>query len=119
MLNNGFEFWFTKEEIQTLNKINEIYRQIPPEEEWLMKLYEPCEPTHPDAKFLMPSEMLTQLNAWSGMRLSIKKLSQAMDKLGYGRPISKRIKNGSPRKVYPVIQRSELDEDLLQDEMRG
>ena len=119
LLNNGFEFWFTKEEIQTLNKINEIYRQIPPEEEWLMKLYEPCEPTHPDAKFLMPSEMLTQLNAWSGMRLSIKKLSQAMDKLGYGRPISKRIKNGSPRKVYPVIQRSELDEDLLQDEMRG
>jgi len=38
------------------------------------------------------------------MRLSIKKLSIAMDKLKYGQPISKRIDGRSPRKVFAVIE---------------
>lgn len=82
-------------------------------EEWLKKLYDSCPPTDSRTNFLMPSEMLTKINAWSGMRLSIKKLSTAMRKLGYGKTISKRH-NGNPRKVYPVIERSEMDEDKWQ-----
>jgi predicted P-loop ATPase len=110
----NFPYWFSHEEMKDLNKINEIYRQLSPEEEWLMKLYEPCKPTHPKAKFLMPSEMLTQINGYSGMKLSIRKLSIAMDKLGYGNAISKRIKEVGSRKVYAVIERSDEDEQQLQ-----
>lgn len=117
LLDNGYHYWFTQEEMKQLNQINEIYRQIPPEEEWLMKMYEPCEPNNPQAKFLMPSEILTKLNAWSGMKLSIRKLSAGMENLKYGNPISKRI-NGNPRKVYPVIERSDIDEENYQNEIK-
>ncbi|MBL4753347.1 MAG: hypothetical protein JKY52_07115, partial [Flavobacteriales bacterium] len=83
LVKEEYPHWFSLEELKKLNKINEIYRQVPPEEEWLMKLYEPCEPTDPRAKFLMPSEMLSKIITWSGMKLSIRKLSTALDKLGF------------------------------------
>ena len=118
LLNEEYPFWFSAEEMKNLNKINEIYRQTPPEEEWLMKLYEPCSPDNPQARFLMPSEILSKINTWSGMRLSIKKLSIAMDRLNFGEPISKRINGNSPRKVYPVLERSDLEEENLQRELR-
>jgi predicted P-loop ATPase len=117
LLDNGYRYWFTQEDMKQLNQINEIYRQVPPEEEWLMKMYEPCDPNNAQAKFLMPSEILTKLNLWSGMKLSIRKLSAGMENLKYGNPISKRI-NGSPRKVYSVIERSDLDEENYQNEIK-
>lgn len=113
-----FTYWFSTEEMKKLNKINEIYRQVPPEEEWLMKLFEPCEPTHPQAKFLMPSEMLSKINVWSGMKLSSRRLSNAMDKLNFSKKVSKRI-NGQPRNVYPVLERSDSDEQNLQNELKN
>lgn len=117
LLDNGFTYWFTGEEIKKLNKINDVYRQVPAEEEWLMKLFDPCEPNDPKAKFLMPSEILAKLNQWSGLRLSIKRLSTAMEKCGYGKRISKRV-HGTPRKVYPVIERSDLDEMKWQNDCK-
>lgn len=117
LLNAGFSYWFSKEEIQQLNKVNELYRQVSVEEEWLMKLFEPCEATDPQAKFLMPSEILAKMNAWSGMKLSIRKLSQAMEKLGFGKKVSKRI-SGQPRNVYPVIERTDSDETQFQQNIR-
>lgn len=115
---NKFTYWFAKEEINELNKINDIYRQVSPEEEWLMKIFEPCESTNPDAKFLMPSEILAKLNFWSGMRLSPKRLSHAMESLEYGEPISKRIGGKSPRKVYAVLERDESDEQQYQQDYK-
>ena len=117
LLDGGYPYWFSKDEMQQLNKINDLYRQVAPEEEWLIKLYEPCMPTDPNAKFLMPSEILAKINNWSGMRLSIRKLSQAIEKLGFSKKVSKRI-NGQPRNVYPVIERTDSDETKFQEDIR-
>jgi len=117
LVKEEYPHWFSLEELKKLNKINEIYRQVPPEEEWLMKLYEPCEPTDPRAKFLMPSEMLSKIITWSGMKLSIRKLSSALDKLGFAEKMSKRI-NGQPRNVYPVVERGDYEEEEYQREIR-
>jgi len=115
LANENFPYWFSTEEIKKLNKINEVYRQYTPEEEWLMRLFAPCEPTNPKARFLMPSEMLTILNAHSGMKLSIRRLSRAMNQQKYGNPISKRFKDKGVRKVYAVIEFSEQDQSNLQN----
>ena len=117
LLENKHSYWFALEEMKQLNQINELYRQISAEEEWLMMLYKPCEPKHPQAKFAMPSQMLTKLNAFSGMKLSIRKLSSAMEKLGYGDPVSKRI-NGDSRKVYAVLEKGDLEEEKFQQEIK-
>lgn len=118
LVEENYPYWFSTEEMKDLNKINDIYRQVPPEEEWLMKLFEPCEPTDPHAKFLMPSEILTKINAWSGMKLSIRRLSAAMDKIGFGGTVSKRIDGLGSRKVYPVIERTDSDEQVLQNDIK-
>ncbi|GAA4106174.1 hypothetical protein GCM10022393_00470 [Aquimarina addita] len=52
---DNFQFWFSHKEMKQLNKVNDIYKQSTPEEEWLMKLYEPCEPSDPKAMFMMLS----------------------------------------------------------------
>ncbi len=118
LVKEKYQYWFAQEDMKKLNKVNEIYRHIPPEEEWLIKLYEPCQENHPKVSFVMPSEILARINAYSGLRLSIKKLARAMEKLGYGDPVSKRLNNRGPRKVYPVIKCSESDEDRVQAEMK-
>ena len=82
------------------NLLNDIYRQQTPEEEWLIRLFAPCEPSNPKAQFLMPSEILTRINAHSGMKLSIRRLTQAMTHLNFGDSISKRFKGRGCRKVY-------------------
>ena len=115
MAKNNYSYWFSIEELKALNKINEVYKQSTPEEEWLVRLFESCDPVDPKALFLMPSEILTKLNAYSGLRLSIKRLSQAMNKLGYGSPISKRLNGRSPRWVYPVLEFNEEQEHSLQN----
>jgi predicted P-loop ATPase len=117
LLNQKYPYWFNREEMDVLNKVNNLYRQTTPEEEWLVRLFEPCELTDQRANYMMPSEILTQLNAFSGMKLSIKKLAMAMERMGFGKKISKRI-NGQPRNVYPVIRRSDMDEQKLQNEIR-
>ncbi|WP_438712327.1 VapE domain-containing protein [Aquimarina muelleri] len=115
---NKYQYWFSHEEMKQLNRVNDIYKQSTPEEEWLLKLYEPCEPSNPKAIFLMPSEMLSQMNAHSGIRMSSKRLSQAMERLKYGQPISKRIKDKGSRKVYPIRLISDEMEKSLQKEFR-
>lgn len=114
---NDYPYWFSTEELKRLNKINEVYRQIPPEEEWLIRLFEPCEPNDTNAKFFMPSEILSKINAWSGLKLSIRKLSTAMDNRGFSKKIPKRV-NGQPRNVYPVIERTDMDESNYQSKLR-
>lgn len=114
----GYSYWFSSEEIITLNKVNEIYRQTSLEEEWLSKLFVPCEPNDPEASFMMASEILSKMNEHSGLRLSLRKLSQAMGKLGFGNPLSKRIKNTGPRKVFPVRFSSDEREKNLQSEFK-
>jgi len=112
-----FQYWFSHQEMKVLNKVNDIYKQNTLEEEWLIKIYQPCKPSNPLASFLMPSEILSNLNMHSGMRLSIKKLSQAMDRHKFGQPISKRFKIGS-RKVYPVIMITDEINKEIQKEFR-
>lgn len=118
LLQEQHPYWINSEEIKKLNKINEIYRQVPPEEEWLMKLFEPCEPTDPRAKFLMPSELLSKINAHSGLKMTSRRVAQAIDKLGFSKKICKRV-NGLPRNVYPVIERTDIDEQSYQNVMKG
>lgn len=117
LVNEKYPYWFGTEEMKQLNKVNEIYRQISPEEEWLMKLFEPCEANNKKAKFYMPSELLSKISYQSGIRMNSKRLAQAIEKLGFSAKVSKRV-NGQPRGVYPVIERTDYDEELFQKQMR-
>ena len=102
LLKNKHQYWFNAEEIKTLNRVNESYRQAIAEEEWLQKMFSPAEPVDPKAKPFMASEILTKLNEVSGLKLRMSKLSQALQHYGY-KQVSKRIQ-GQPRNVYMVLE---------------
>ncbi|MFY0628448.1 MAG: hypothetical protein JXR07_19280 [Reichenbachiella sp.] len=117
LLIQGFPFWFQQEEMRVLNSVNNLFRQNSPEEDWLIRLYEPCTADNPLATFLMPSEILTKLNAYSNMKLSIRKLNMAMEKLGFTHKVSKRI-HGQPRYVHPVIEHLNGNDSQYQHSLR-
>jgi len=118
LLDEGFTYWFQQEEMRVLNVVNNLFRQSSPEEDWLIRLYEPCTADNPQATFLMPSEILTKLNAYSNMKLSIRKLNMAMEKLGFTNKVSKRI-HGQPRYVHPVIEHLTGSDMQYQHDLRN
>ena len=100
---NKYPYWFTTQEMANLNKLNGSYMQTTEEEDWLFKLYRPADPNDPKAMFLMTSEILSQLNAHSGLKLNLRRLSRALERLDFGPMISKRFKDKGCRRVYSVI----------------
>ena len=72
---NGFQYWFSQEEMAELEQNNEEFRAVIPEEEQLMAFYEPCNDADPEAVFMKTTDILKNLLRLSGLRsLSEQKL---------------------------------------------
>ncbi len=107
----GERHWFNSEEIEIINRINDVFAMVSHEEEWLLKLYKsvPEDCALADVKFVMFSEITTNLQKASGMRIRHGHIQNAMKKLKWHEKISKRI-NGEPRYVYAVIENFKYDQ---------
>lgn len=76
---NGFQYWFSQEEMAELEQNNEEFRAVIPEEEQLMTFYEPCEETDPEGVFMKTTDILKNLLRLSGLRsLSEQKLGKVL-----------------------------------------
>lgn len=82
---NKFRYWFNDEEIDALNKRNSEYAMISQEEELLHYYFSTTAPTGSitPMKFYPTSIILSKLEGHSRLRLSAKKLGEALTKLGY------------------------------------
>ena len=76
---NGFQYWFSQEEMAELEQNNEEFRAVIPEEEQLMAFYEPCDESDPEAVFMKTTDILKNLLRLSGLRsLSEQKLGRVL-----------------------------------------
>lgn len=76
---NGFQYWFSQEEMAELEQNNEEFRAVIPEEEQLMAFYEPCKDADPEAVFMKTTDILKNLLRLSGLRsLSEQKLGRVL-----------------------------------------
>ena len=76
---NGFQYWFSQEEMAELEQNNEEFRAVIPEEEQLMAFYEPCNDADPEAVFMKTTDILKNLFRLSGLRsLSEQKLGRVL-----------------------------------------
>ncbi|MCI7592519.1 VapE domain-containing protein [Alistipes shahii] len=76
---NGFQYWFSQDELTELEQNNEEFRAVIPEEEQLMAFYEPCTEDDADAVFMLNTEILKNLLRLSGLRtLSDQKLGRVL-----------------------------------------
>jgi len=105
LLKSGEKYWFDSEETAIIDSMNNLFTQVSEEEEWLVRLYRPVPTNDPLAKYPMFSEILSNLNAASGLRLSKYRLEIAMKKLGWENRTAKRIEGiNGPRYVYAVYE---------------
>ena len=79
LIQNGFQYWFSQDELSELEQNNEEFRAVIPEEEQLMAFYEPCTEDDTDAVFMLNTEILKNLLRLSGLRtLSGQKLGRVL-----------------------------------------
>lgn len=86
LFNTKFRYWFVDEEIDVLNKRNSAFAMISAEEEFLQYYFStqaPANTLYPQLKFYPTSIIQSRLEMLTKSKLSVKKLGEALNKLGY------------------------------------
>ena len=101
LFQNGFQFWFNPQEIETVNKNNEQYRCMSVEEELLLAYFDPCDADEADYFF-----STTELVNWFSEKVKMNVTDAAKQKLGKALRAHKfsRIKR-QDRYVYALKQK--------------
>jgi len=101
LLDNGFQYWFDRSEIEVINKNNEQYRCMSVEEELLLAYFEPCKADEADY-FFSTTELVNRLS----QKVKMNVTDAARQKLGKALRAHKfsRIKRNG-RYVYALKQK--------------
>jgi hypothetical protein len=96
--------WFlNKEDIERLNEVCFDSKQVAPELELALKYYEKTEKYNPSARFVSASEMRSQIETRSGIKLSQQKLSVSLKSIGY--ETDRKIVSGQFLRGFWVIEK--------------
>lgn len=84
LFKNGFRYWFIDEEIDELNKRNSEFSMTSTEEDLVKYYFSAQTPTgtHTQLKFYPPAIIQSKLETYSKLRLSAKKIGEALTKSG-------------------------------------
>lgn len=107
----GARHYFSSEQINTINQINDQFAKIPPEQEYFNLCYEVSEVASMATVYVQFSEILSTLKLVSGLNMRENILTVVLKKMNI-RPTSKRIQD-SPRYVY------QLREKFIRDKVTG
>lgn len=117
LLDSGYRFWFDMKEITQLNKHNEHFQSLPPEEEFLLTYFRKPLPGECPL-FLSASEILKRISHKTGMQitnLGTITIAKVLKKYGFE---SKRSSKGALYSIYEIdlseVERSNkiVDYDL-------
>lgn len=92
LLDNGYRYWFIDEEIAELHKVSRQFHVQTVEYEMLIQGFE--KPNPDEDSFMTTANMLTYLQGYTLIRLSEKRMGEALHKAGFER-VSKRLNKGS------------------------
>lgn len=87
LFKNGFQYWLNSEEIDLINRNNEQFQIVSPEEEYLLAYFEP-RARHEAELFLTNSEIINRINykaSISNNSIRPKALGNALTKCGFAR----------------------------------
>lgn len=92
LLDNGYRYWFIDEEITELHKVSRQFHVQTVEYEMLIQGFE--KPNPDEDSFMTTANVLTYLQGYTSIRLSEKRMGEALHKAGFQR-VSKRLNKGS------------------------
>lgn len=96
-------YWFNDDEIAELNRHNEQFTLTSTEQELLQHFFSKPDFESMATHFYSASLLKSKIEEYTKQKLSLKKLGEALTKLGYQR-VNRTI-NGERGWVYPVIQK--------------
>lgn len=103
-------YWFNDEEIAELIKDNQSFQMTSLEEQFILEYFaEPYTAGKSPTHYLQPASVLSYLENMTHIRLSQKKLGEALTKLKFRR--TRKVVNGSGQYVYHMIQLNPADVD--------
>ena len=92
LLDKGYRYWFIDEEITELHKVSRQFHVQTVEYEMLIQGFE--KPNPDEDSFMTTANVLTYLQGYTSIRLSEKRMGEALHKAGFER-VSKRLNKGS------------------------
>lgn len=95
------------EDIEELNEINKQFEKITPEEELILKYYEPDE-TEDKENFKTSTDVLSFLNAKTTLKLNNNNIGKVLSKLNYPKGNERINNNLNPSKGYYLIEKSAI-----------
>jgi predicted P-loop ATPase len=106
LFKTGFRYWFIDEEIDELNKRNSEFSMVSMEEDLIKYYFSPISPNMNSSliKFYPPAIIQSKLEKYSNLRLSAKKIGEALAKIGILK-IQKTI-DKQVSWVYPVYEKT-------------
>lgn len=103
LLNDGFQYWFSMDEIASINEHNKKYQVISPEEELISRYFSLPDPEVTDSEiehflniglydFATATEILDVLQKQTSMKLNFNKLAQILKNMGFMQKVKWRDK---------------------------
>lgn len=86
LFENSFQYWFSQEDVATLNINNENFRIRNMEEELLFKYFEPCEEDDSQKLFMTTTEIMNTLAKLADIKIdgrNIYRLGKILSQLGF------------------------------------
>ncbi|MEA5081591.1 MAG: VapE family protein [Dysgonamonadaceae bacterium] len=100
LLDNGYRYWFVEEEIAELHRLSQQFHVQTVEYEMLLKGFE--KPEADEECYMTTSEVLSYLQAYTLVKLSEKRMGEALRKADFER-LSKRLTKGAnPVQCYRI-----------------
>lgn len=100
LLDNGYRYWFVEEEITELHRLSQQFHVQTVEYEMLLKGFE--KPEDDEECYMTTSEVLSYLQAYTLVKLSEKRMGEALRKADFVR-LSKRLTKGAnPVQCYRI-----------------
>lgn len=112
LFRSGFRYWFTEEEIDTLQEHNHAFEAINQEEELIGQYYRIPE-TGEQSVFMSTTEILEKINMYFKAALSAVRVAKAMKRLGF-----KQIRSSKAR-GFLVLELTGAEKELRKEMLQG
>ena len=99
----GFIYWFNHEEIEELHKHNQVFQVVSTEEQFILEYFDKPADRDSATDYLQSAVIHAYLEKFAHIRLSAKKLGEALTKLGYDK--WQRTNQGKTKWVWSVIKK--------------
>ena len=111
---SGFRYWFSPDEVDELNKTNQMFQVVSTEEQLLLQYFDLPDASNPATHDMQHAEILSYLQNLTRAQIAPKRLGEALVKHKFEK--KRKMRGKQQLWVYPVVRKNI---ELIQSEMEA